>query len=129
MALPNSLVSIAVARSVVRRVTTFASDDAQSSFLIALTEVVGNAVDEHVRLGSVDPVTMTVSYDDSDTVSVSDCGQGYDAEPASVVPSNPSQESGRGLAIARSMVPEMAIESTGSGTTVTLPLVGLGIVR
>jgi len=127
--LPNSMISIAIARSVIRRITTFESDDAQSSFLVALTEVIGNAMDEHVRMDIAEPITLSVRCDSTDVVSVSDLGAGYDMTDESSAPDDPTHQSGRGLALARAFVPAMGVVSSDVGTTVTLPLVGLGIVR
>lgn len=129
---PADLASIAVARSVVRRVVTFRDDDATSSFLVALTEILGNAIDEHERIGSTDPVTLEVVSGNVDVVRVIDQGTGIDLDvladhDPTVGPE--ASERGRGLTIARAFIADLAFESSESGTTVTLPLTRFGIVR
>lgn len=122
-------VSIAVARSVVRRIVTFRDDEAESSFLVALTEIMANAVDEHQRIGSSTPIVVEVD-ERSEVVRIADAGAGIrpgDVE-VSVVP-DAAIERGRGLSIARAFVFDLSIDSTPSGTTVALPLNGFGIVR
>jgi len=129
MALPSSDIAVSIARSLVRRITTFASDDAESSFLIALTEVVGNAVDEHRAAALATPIVNVVDYDEHDVVRVVDQGRGMGANVRSTPPPSAAAESGRGLALARAFVPDMTFDSSDAGTTVTLPLAGLGIIR
>lgn len=129
--LPPRPISIAVARSAVRRVTTFVDDDASSAFLVALTEIISNAIDEHVRLELDDAFTVAMIIGDVDLVVVSDRGDGMDIEaPSGHTATQPVRdESGRGLSIARAFVPNIAFESGPRGTVATLPLEGFGIVR
>lgn len=125
-------VSIAISRSTIRRLVTFRGDDAESSFLVAVTEIVANAIDEHVRLGISAPVELTIRYGPSDVVEVSDSGHGLgeQTEAPQVTDSDGYQlERGRGLALARAFVPDLTVVSGDDGTTATLPLVGFGIVR
>lgn|GEM_PF-2305245 len=133
VSLPVDDVAVAIARAMVRRVTTFASDDAESSFLIALTEVVSNAVDEHRDAGVVDPVVMTIDYESAEVVYVTDRGRGFDDRsmlpPTGMADVEETDQSGRGLALARAFVPGIKFDSDDSGTTVSLPMVGIGIVR
>lgn len=131
--MPPSLVSIAISRSAVRRVATFRDSDTESSFLVALTEIVANAVDEHTRLGDDRPIVLEVRFGVDEVVRVTDAGEGFSdrldppADPA-VVAGKP-EERGRGLALARALVPAIEFETSGTGTTVTLPFAGFGIVR
>lgn len=129
--LPPEPMSIAVARSAVRRVTTFVDGDAASAFLVALTEIISNAIDEHVRLELEDGFTVEMIIGAVDLVVVTDRGGGIDVEAlmrdAGTQPV--SDESGRGLSIARAFVPNLAFESGPDGTIATLPLEGFGIVR
>lgn len=129
VALPVSDIAVSIGRSLLRRITTFVSDDAESSFLIALTEVIGNAVDEHRARGLDAPVVIVVDYDDVDGVRIVDQGRGMSVDERAGAPAPVSAESGRGLALARAFVPDMTFDSSTSGTTVTLPLAGLGIIR
>lgn len=129
VSLPPTDVSVAIARSMIRRIAVFASEDAESSFLVALTEVVGNAVDEHRNTGIADPVSLVVQYGNIDVVRVVDSGRGIDLIDRSTSRSTTSDQSGRGLTLARAFVPGMTFDTTGNGTTVSLPLTGLGIVR
>lgn len=126
--LPPSEVSIAVGRSVIRRLVTFVDADSESSYLVAATEILANAIDEHERIGSGKPIEMRVDYGDADTIRVIDAGEGFsaDVDGGDV---DESDERGRGLALARAFVDELEIASTPTGTTVTLPLAGRGIVR
>lgn len=135
--MPSALVSISVSRSVVRRVVTFRDADAESSFLVALTEIVANAIDEHVRIGRDTPVVLDVRFGNEEMVQVTDSGDGFDptvpATPAAahVADSDASElsERGRGLLLARALVPAIEIETSTDGTVVTLPLAGFGIIR
>ena len=130
--LPPQAVSIAVARAVIRRIVTFRDDDAQSSFLVAFTEIAANAIDEHERIGSAEPICVEVRSGSIDLVSVVDSGEGLKVEsplePGPSAPKNAS-ERGRGLALAYAFIDRMEIDSTTDGTTVRLPLTGLGLVR
>ncbi|WP_148288727.1 ATP-binding protein [Ilumatobacter nonamiensis] len=131
--MPPSLVSIAISRSAVRRVVTFRDADTESSFLVALTEIVANAIDEHARGGHGRPIVLEVRFGADDLVRVIDTGDGFsDQIAASVKPDHVSgdpEERGRGLALARALVPTIEFETSGAGSTVTLPVAGFGIVR
>lgn len=128
--LPPRTVSIACGRSIVRRVVTFRSDDAASAFLIAFTEIFANAIDEHARIGSDESITVGVHIGEPDRIEVTDAGDGIEAQPdVSRSDRRRPSERGRGLALARAFVPTLSIETGPTGTSVTLPLEGLGIVR
>ncbi|WP_041298374.1 ATP-binding protein [Ilumatobacter coccineus] len=130
--IPPTLVSIAISRSAVRRVTVFRDDDAESAFLVALTEIVANAIDEHVRLGMDESIALEIEFGASDVVRVIDSGAGLQARSGSTgnAPSADGPlERGRGLELARALVPAIEFDVTERGTTVTLPLAGFGIVR
>lgn len=127
--------SIAVARSAVRRVVAFRDDDSCSSFLIALTEILSNAIDEHQRIGTGSSVAVAIESGQRDVIVVSDEGGGFDPSPytalavPAVEPEVEIRERGRGIALAQAFVPLMVVASGPAGTQVTLPLDGLGIVR
>ena len=127
--LAPELTSISVARSIVRRMIVFVSDDAASSYLVALTEVLSNAIDEHHGAGVVDDVVMTVVFGDVDRISITDRGRGVDPTGRSDPEMDTHPESGRGLTLARAFVAGLVLESTTHGTRATLPLAGMGIVK
>lgn len=131
--MPASLVSIAISRSAVRRVVTFRDADTESSFLVALTEIVANAIDEHVRGGHGRPIVLEVRFGADDVVRVIDTGDGFadrvDASANPGVVSGEPEERGRGLTLARALVPTIEFETSGTGSAVTLPVAGFGIVR
>lgn len=130
---PPSLVSIAICRSAVRRVVTFRDPDAESSFLVALTEIVANAIDEHDRLGLGRPIVLEVGFGTEDVVRVIDSGDGYPGPAAAQTGVAPDadhlQERGRGVTLAQALVPRIVFDASGPGTVVTLPCAGFGIVR
>ncbi len=128
--LRSTAVSVAVGRAVLRRIVTFRDPDAESSFLIAFTEIMANAVDEHARLSSDAPIIVEIEQMPHDLVRVADAGSGMNDEwLASSSPPDGSVERGRGLALARAFVGDIAFESSSSGTIVSLPLAGFGIIR
>ena len=128
--LPARPVSIAVGRSTIRRIVTFRDEDAESSFLVAFTEIVSNAIDEHRRIGSDATIRVEIRSGAEESVVVSDAGEGIDERAAdrSEAPT-PTTERGRGLALANAFVPDLDLDPSSSGTTATLPLAGFGIVR
>lgn len=132
--LPPTLVSIAISRSAVRRVVVFRDSDRESSFLVALTEIVANAVDEHARLGHGRPIVLEVRFGADEVVRVIDAGEGFSDSPHPVAADSATgngdpDERGRGLALARALVPTIEFETSRDGTAVTLPFAGFGIVR
>lgn len=132
---PPEPVSIAIVRSAVRRLVAFRDDDASSSFLIALTEILSNAIDEHDRIGNGSAVVVTIESGLRDVVTVSDAGEGFDPTgyTAMAMPAAPQgsqvRERGRGIALAQAFVPLLSLRSGPAGTHAILPLDGLGIVR
>ena len=124
--LPISDVSMAVARATIRRVVAFVDDDAESSFLIAVTEVLANAVDELEHIGSTDPIVVRVEFGDDAAVSVIDRGRGI---TSTLTGRPPGPDRGRGLIVAQAFVPGIEFHFHGQGTTVRLPLAGFGGVR
>lgn len=128
----SSFESVAHARSAIRRTITFVNSDAEARFLTALSEVAVNAVAEHHRSSVPRPVVVEVTFDDPPCVTVTDFGNGIDTRRLAPVTSSdaaPAPDSGRGLAIARSMVPGLQLTSGSTGTVAVLPLDGLGSVR
>ncbi len=124
--LPPQLVAIAVGRAIVRRLVEFGSNDLQSSYLVAFTEVVANAIDEHQRRGITDAITVSARYGERPAIEVADCGGGVPptrAEPEAFA------ERGRGLALARAFVERLDLTVDERGTTATLPLDEFGALR
>lgn len=134
LSLPPAMVSISISRSAVRRVVVFRDADAESSFLVALTEIVANAIDEHLRIGHDRPIVLEVNFGAVDSIRVIDSGEGLPGlsdTPSSQLPIGDGEpgERGRGLVLARAMVPTIEFETSDAGTVVTLPIAGYGIVR
>ncbi len=131
--LPPGSVSIAIGRSVIRRIVTFRDSDAESSFLVAFTEIIANAIDEHQRLALDERIVVEITRGAVEAVRVADAGEGFDVSDVSAAgaPSTAGavSERGRGLALARAFVSDMELDSSSSGTSVLLPLPGFGIVR
>lgn len=131
--LPPAALSIAAGRSVIRRIVTFRNSDLESSFLIAFTEILANAVEEHHRLGLDDAIVVEIVQGDREWVCVADSGGGLmideHAEVLESVAANGMSERGRGLALAHAFVSEIAFVSSDYGTAATIPLDGFGIVR
>jgi serine/threonine-protein kinase RsbW len=122
-----------IARAAVRRTFRFRNEDAESSFLVALTEIVTNAVAEHRRLEIDFPVRLTIVLSEAPFVAIADRGAGLDPrrardDGADVVP-EPEVEAGRGLIVARGFVPTLEFETGPDGTTARLPLAGLAESR
>lgn len=135
--LPPDSTSIAVARSVIRRTVRFRNDDSESRFLTGFTDLLINAIEEHQRRGIDEPIVVAAEFGQASLVSITDVGGGYTASdadglfgnPARVVHTDRMPERGRGVAIATLLVPGLTIDSSDSGTTVTLPLEGSGVLR
>ena len=125
--------SIAIARSVVRRTVIFRDDHAHSSFLLAVTEILANAIDEHDRLGLGTAITATIESDDDGVavVRIGDVGDGFDPTDrgSGVDEDGRPSDRGRGIALAEAFVPGLTFESGPAGTVASLPLAGMGIVR
>lgn len=127
----SSYEAVAHARSAIRRTIRFVDVDAEARFLTALSEVAANAIAEHQRHSIDRPIIVDVTLDHPPCVTVIDHGHGIDPH---LLPSAPAADpaptdSGRGLAIARSLLPSMHLSSGPTGTVAFLPLDGLGRVR
>ena len=130
--LPPSDVAATVARSALRRVLDFIDDDRESSFLVALTEIVTNAVDEHRRSAPGESLIVEVVLDGDPVVRVIDHGSGLDElrrRATAATPPAPDDRAGRGLVLAQSFVPALSFEVTSGGTTAVLPLSGFARPR
>lgn len=123
--LPPSEIAVSISRSIVRRLVVF--DDGESAYLVALTEIVSNAIDEHARSGIDSPISMAVRLAADAGVVVTNCARGAD-ESGDSLPHGETA-AGRGLVLARAFVPGLDVESSSNGWTVTLPLAGFGTFR
>ncbi len=127
--LPCVELSVSIARSAVRRVVRFDDADAESSFLVALTEVITNAIDEHRRIGTEAPIALEVEFGGVDVVRVIDAGRGLAPELVAESPRMDVERArGRGLALARAFVADLTFDIGAEGTKATLPLAGFGFV-
>lgn len=115
--------SLPLVRSVVKSVVTFPGVDAQSGFLVAVSEVFTNAVHAHQRARTDREIEIEILVGDPTVVRVRDHGSGFpfDGSGDRRAP-DPTIESGRGLLIARAFVPDLSIDTGSDGTTVTLPV-------
>jgi len=119
--LSNDTEMVAFARLVLRHTLEPLDDLQDPLFYGAFTEVVTNAIEEHRRLGIAHDVEVRVSLGGRPEIAVRDHGQGFDPNMGSDPQPEPQSESGRGLVIARSVVPGMRIESSPVGSMVFLP--------
>ena len=134
--LPPAPVAIAIGRSVVRRIVTFRNSDAESSFLVAFTEILANAIDEHERSGLSSTISVEITRTPIEAVRVKDSGSGIDTANLDQGPTATNEadstsvsERGRGLALAHAFIDDIDFETSSTGTVVTMPLRGLGIMR
>ena len=118
ISMPPHTSRLAQIRLVLRRSLPPRDPDDASLYYGAVTEILVNAIEAHELVGCLDPVVVDVHPDEPRGVVVRDCGPGFD--PTSEIEPQ-SHGSGHGLRIARAVCPELSIESSASGTTVTLP--------
>jgi hypothetical protein len=110
------LTEISRAREFVAR--SLAPGPVDGLFMVAVSELVTNAVEEHRRIGATSPITIAVDPGAS-TVRITDRGRGF--APADSRPSEPLAARGRGLHIARTLAPGLTWEpGPAGGTIVTL---------
>ena len=110
---------VAVARSFVAG--ALGHERADPLFLVAVSEVITNAVEEHGRIGSDEAITIAVDAG-SATVKIADRGRGF--EPGSQRPTSPGslEDRGRGLVIARAVAAGLTWEPNHpTGTIFVLP--------
>jgi len=106
-------------RLILRRALPEIDETSTALYFGAVTEVATNAIEAHIDASVDDPVEIRVQgLTGSEMVEVRDRGEGFDTR-AVVVPMG--DDSGFGLTIARSVCPDLVIESTPRGTTVQLP--------
>lgn len=116
--LPPDTTRIGEARRFVAR--TLEPLEVDELFLVAVTEVITNAIEEHRRIGCEAPVTIDIDVD-AGTVRIADVGRGY-ASAAVPTPHDLLADRGRGLMIAQAITPTMTWEpNQPTGTVFTLP--------
>jgi len=116
--LSNDLTMIAYTRMVLRQVLPALDEDTSSMYYGAVTEILTNAIEAHESAATSDVVIVEANLDPPCTISVHDKGAGFD--PSLRLP-RAGVESGMGLAIARSVIPGLTIDSSSSGTSIHLP--------
>ena len=117
--MPPEALEVAAARASVRDHLLAAGVDVDTMYLVAFTEVVMNAADEHRRRGVDRPVVITVEADDH-VVEVADRGFGYD--PADRAARGDVDDGGFGLDLAEAGAPGLRWATNDhGGTTFTLP--------
>ena len=120
---PAELAHAALVRSCLRDVIDFAGEDDESRFLLAVTEVVVNAieaagvVDDH-GTGQTALIEMTVTGQPPDAIEVRDAGGGLHRRLGKL------GHLGVGLTIAEALVPAVDITVEGEQTCVRLGLEG-----
>lgn len=123
LVVPADLDHAALVRSCLRDVVEFTDDDAESRFLLAVTEVVVNAIEaarvaDSATTGHTVPIEITITGAPSAAVEVRDGGGGLRrrmGKPGHL---------GVGLTIAEALVPDVQITVDGDETRVRLGLEG-----
>ncbi|HEU4321015.1 MAG TPA: STAS domain-containing protein [Acidimicrobiia bacterium] len=111
---PPRLEALPAVRLAVRRALPPLLPDEANLYFGALTEVLVNAINAHVATETDAEIIVEVSLSRPSYVKVTDSGSGIEGESS-------WSGIGAGLAIARSVVPDMSISSTPRGTVVVLP--------
>lgn len=116
--LPPDFESLRIVRALAR--SCLAGDaDSDALYLVAVSEIATNAIEAHQRHHITDHFTVEIDPVGG-AVTIRDHGKGLDA-PQPEHPPAPSDTRGRGLFLARSICPNLTIDSTERGTRVTLP--------
>lgn len=115
---PPSIDFIPTARLMLRRALPQLDADDDGLYFGAITEILANAVQAHDELPDR-PVRVDVALRDRPSVTITDEGAGFD--PDNPLPPKRPGGHGNGLRIARSACPDMTINSSAAGTSVTLP--------
>ena len=91
--------------------------------MVAISEIVQNAVDIHTSAGVDRPIDIEC-FADPPRIRITDHGPGFDTAAARANVPAPSAQSGRGLLLASVFVPDLTIHSGSEGTAVDIPLRG-----
>ncbi len=131
--IPASPEFIAVVRLVVSSMVTARrelADDRIDDLKLAVSEACTNAIEAHDDAATEQPVTVRV-FEDDDRVEVDivDEGRGFDptavpAHPPVTDPDRLNFERGLGIRLIRTLVDEVAFESSSEGTTVRMTVFG-----
>ena len=120
--------ALADARAVVRALVDFGDEHGERAFMTAMTEILVNSIEEHVRVGTDDSIVVSVELRPEPSVVVVDRGHGFDREAERARAGDVGDLRGRGLAIAAALVPRTSTTSDEHGTTTRMP-VGPGRLR
>lgn len=113
---PPSLDALASVRLALRRALPPLATEEANLYFGAVTEVLVNAINSHNAIGSEEDVLVEVFLAVSPYLRVTDHGGGLGRHE-----DGSWSGLGAGLAIARSVCPEMTISTSSQGTVVTLP--------
>ena len=116
IAFPPRLEALASVRLAARRALPPLAPEEANLYFGAVTEVLVNAINAHGAIGSEEDVLLEVFLAVSPYLKVTDHGGGLGRHDDGSWPGL-----GVGLAIARSVCPEMTVSTSSQGTVVTLP--------
>ena len=121
LTVPAELEHTALVRACLRDAVTFSSSDDESRFLLAVTEIVVNAIEATAQCDGDDPgsVVVTLAGSSPDVVEVRDEAGGLSAHAPK------PGHLGAGLTIAEALVDDVHLRTDATGTTVTLGLRGV----
>lgn len=111
--------AIAYARLVMRRSLPELDETTDALFYGAVTEIISNAITAQNAADPSATIAVGVQTSHPQAIAVTDTGSGFDPDGLRVGSSTGGI--GFGLQIARSVCPDMGIDSSGAGTTVTMP--------
>ena len=99
------------------------SDDDKDSLAIAVTEIVGNAINHGNKRDITKKVTVDFEYqNDTIVVTITDEGKGFNVLEIEnpLAPENLMKESGRGIFIVRTLMDNVEFSTTPNGSSVRL---------
>jgi len=99
------------------------SDDDKDSLAIAVTEIVGNAINHGNKRDITKKVSVDFEYqNDTIVVTISDEGKGFNVLEIEnpLAPENLLKESGRGIFIVRALMDNVEFITTSNGSSVRL---------
>lgn len=100
-----------------------ADESVIADIAISVSELVNNAISHGNKIGSEKPVSVVVERKGSKVrISITDGGTGFDPEAVAdpIADDNLLKEVGRGLFIVRSLMDEVDIKPSATGTTVVI---------
>lgn len=116
IAFPPHLEALASVRLALRRALPPLASEEANLYFGAITEVLVNAINAHAAIGSDDDVLVEVYLAVTPQVRITDHGGGLGRHEDGSWPGL-----GAGLAIARSVCPDMTVSTSSRGTVVNLP--------